>query len=285
MSTSIPIVISESNLSHAWARAFLEVFDRSKKSLHPFCITLDGFADDEPMETPEIRRALDKSLSNHSRHKCSIAISASTIFPVRGSYKVNSRSRKAIYKWYTEKMLPRLKKRDSRNQYGTYFERMIAFEGTKHTSTGTEIKQVNQLEHIIEDWSRPRTRSKRPRHSALQVSCFDPPKDHTGQSVRGFPCLQQVSFGYDDEKGLSISAYYPTQYIYDRAYGNYLGLCQLGTFMARSLELSLSRLNCFVAHPELGDTTKEEVRDVADLARNHLEVREENDSNADGTEE
>ncbi len=103
--------------------------------------------------------------------------------------------------------------------------------------------------------------------------------------MRGFPCLQQVSFGYDDEGGLSISAYYPTQYIYDRAYGNYLGLCQLGAFMARSLGLSLSRFNCFIVHPELGDTTKEEVKDVADIVRNHLEAREESGNNADGARE
>lgn len=262
MSTNPPKVIAATNLSYAWAKAFLEVFSRPKISLCPLCISLDGFTNNTPVEIPEIRRALDASLSNHPQPpKYSVAVTAATIFPKRGQFKTDFHSRNEMYQWYLEKLLPRLKKRDPRNSHGTYFERMIAFEGARHK----EIKQVNQLELIIKDWTRPRAKIKRPRHSALQVSCFDPVKDQTGQSVRGFPCLQQVSFGYDDSEGLSISAYYPTQYIYDRAYGNYLGLCQLGAFMAGALGLSLARFNCFIAYPQLGATTKTEVRNFASV--------------------
>jgi thymidylate synthase len=105
--------------------------------------------------------------------------------------------------------------------------------------------------------------SHRPRLSALQVSCFDPPKDHTGQPVRGFPCLQQVSFAYDNSGGLAVSAYYPSQYIFDRGYGNYLGLCHLGQFMASEMGLQLVRLNCYVNSPLRGDTPKRALGDLA----------------------
>jgi hypothetical protein len=94
----------------------------------------------------------------------------------------------------------------------------------------------------------------------LQAACFDPLKDHTGQSVRGFPCLQQVSFAHDQNDGLAVNAYYPTQYVFDRGYGNYLGLCHLGHFMAHELGLQLLRVNCYIGRPELGNATKSSLR-------------------------
>ena len=165
-----------------------------------------------------------------------------------------------MYDWFLNKMLPRLRQRDRRNQYGTYFERMIAFHGVKWRDGKMEPATVNQLERVIADWTRPRAHHKRPRHSALQIACFDPPKDLTGQSVRGFPCLQQVSVAYDDQGCLALSAFYPTQYIYDRAYGNYLGLCTLGRFLSDAMGLRFVRFNCFIAHPKLGDVEKTKLR-------------------------
>ena len=47
-----------------------------------------------------------------------------------------------------------------------------------------------------------------------------------------------------------------------RAYGNYLGLCHLGHFMAHELGLELVRVNCFIARPELGDITKSVLRRI-----------------------
>jgi hypothetical protein len=55
---------------------------------------------------------------------------------------------------------------------------------------------------------------------------------------------------------LAVSAYYPTEYIFDRGYGNYLGLCHLGEFMAHEMGLNLVRLNCYINAPGLGDVNK-----------------------------
>ena len=72
----------------------------------------------------------------------------------------------------------------------------------------------------------------------------------------GFPCLQQVSFTHDNANGLIINAFYPTQYVFDRAYGNFLGLCRLGAFMAAYIQLNVVRFNCFIATPQIGKPTK-----------------------------
>lgn len=268
MSTKLPKLICEDNLSYAWGRAFLNVFDRSSSHLCPLNISITGFTDGVPAEVLELRQALDSSLANEDKFSC--AISAATIFPFRQWRHVTSFPRDKLYRWYMGALLPRLKKRCPANQYGTYFERMIAFQGVKKKNGKEIVEPVNQLEHIISDWTKKRSHPKRPRQSALQVVCFDPAKDHTGQSVRGFPCLQQVSFAYDDNGGMAVNAFYPTQYIYDRAYGNYLGLCQLGGFMAHAMGLTLVRFSCFIGHPELGGVRKCDVRALADTVRQML---------------
>ncbi len=98
----------------------------------------------------------------------------------------------------------------------------------------------------------------------MQLSCFDPAKDHTGQPVRGFPCLQQVGLSHDGDKRIAVHAFYPTQYIFDRGYGNYLGLCHLGSYIAHQTGLQFARLNCYIGEPHLGDVNK---RDLARLAK------------------
>lgn len=127
--------------------------------------------------------------------------------------------------------------------------------------TRGEGKTIDQLGFIIDLL---RNSQRWPRQSALQISCFDPAKDHTGQPVRGFPCLQQVGLSHDGDKRIAVHAFYPTQYIFDRGYGNYLGLCHLGSYIAHQTGLQFARLNCYIGQPHLGDVNK---RDLAEFAK------------------
>jgi len=61
-----------------------------------------------------------------------------------------------------------------------------------------------------------------------------------------------------------VHAFYPTQYIFDRGYGNYAGLCHLGSYIAHQTGLQFARLNCYIGEPHLGDVNK---RDLAELAK------------------
>ncbi len=269
MSTKVPDpTIFETNLSYAWGRAFLITMDRSDRDLTPLVISIAGFANSVPMEDLRSRQALDGSLARHEKYSCTE--SALTIFPYKHWKRAGYPPGQQLFRWYLDKFLPRLKARDRENQYGTYFQRMIAFQGARLKDGKNIIETKNQLKHITKIWHRSSETGRRPRQSALQVTCFDPVKDHTGQAVRGFPCLQQVSFTYDNAAGLAINAYYPTQYLFDRAYGNYLGLCHLGHFMAHELGLKLIRLNCFIGHPELGDINKTELRGLEKTVREVL---------------
>ena len=264
MTTTKPVLISETNLSYAWGRAFIELVDRPSASPAPLAITLTGFRRGEPEEDEAIRAEVDKALQARSRN--SVAISGFVIFPYQPWVRRGRPPRGQFFTWCLEKLVPRLKARDSRNRRGLYFERMMQFE----YGTANNPQAVNQLAHIIDLWHFCANQGRRPRQSALQASCFNPRTDHNRQPRLGFPCLQQVSFTYDDSNGLAVNAFYPTQYIFDRGYGNYLGLCHLGAFMAHELGLELVRFNCFVARAELGDVNKSEVQALADFVRSAL---------------
>lgn len=260
MRTLAPITISESTLTKAWGRAFQHVF-QNPHDAGPMAVSF-GLSDaGEPQEDPAVRRTVDQALRSQRKVKVSVQENAAMLFPQRTWQLYQEQGRAAFYKHYITDIFPRIKSLTKRKFYGTYFERMIRY-----------ADGVNQLEHIIEFWKRCRKTNRRPRPSSLLAACFDPHRDHTFEPLRGFPCLQQVSFAYDQNgKGLAISAFYPCQYVFDRGYGNYLGLSHLGKFMADALQLRLVRVNCFVAAPLLGDVTKSSVASVCSCVKQCLE--------------
>jgi thymidylate synthase len=130
------------------------------------------------------------------------------------------------------------------NNKGVYFRRLMAYlpEGMP-----AESKPVNQLKHVVETF-----RGGNHRHSALQASIFDPTRDHTHNRRRGFPCLQQVALDASDRE-LAATGFYALQHHVPKAYGNYLGLCWLGRFMAHQMGLRLSQVTCVASSLKLGD--------------------------------
>ena len=71
--------------------------------------------------------------------------------------------------------------------------------------------------------------------------------------------MQQVSFAPCGEGGLAIIGYYATQYVVERAYGNYLGLCRLGQFMAHEMGLRFDQMVC-IATPVKLERPKKSLR-------------------------
>jgi len=238
--------IESPDLSVAWGQALITAASARADSIAPVIVSVGGFDGELPPENARIRAAADKLLVKEGKNP--VRVSAMTIFPWEMWQR---RGRPPCGKFCdlcVRQLAPRLKARDVRNRNGIYFERMMAFDGRK----AGKQRVVNQLAFVIELLKRQRM----PRRSALQLACFDPAKDHTGQPVRGFPCLQQVSLTHDGGNRLAVNAYYPTPYILDRAYGNYLGLCHLGAFVAHQTDMKFVRLNCFVGRPELGEIGK-----------------------------
>jgi thymidylate synthase len=224
--------IEGENISSAWLRAFMESATSDPPSLivsirpPPKCL-----------ENKETRNTLDEHLSKCSEYTCRTV--ANTIFPA--SLWDKSSNRHKLYNRY-KYIWPYLS-RYSQNKNGTYFQRLIGFQ--KKGKPGRNIKSSykNQLEEIIRFWNESNNR----RRSALQASIFDPHIDHKQAPYLGFPCMQQISFrplGNNGKDGLVAVGYYPTQLIFEKAYGNYLGIYRIGSFMAEEMGLDFKGIDC-----------------------------------------
>jgi hypothetical protein len=240
-----PLILEDEDLACAWGRALVHVVDHPGTAISPLIISLTGFADGGTKEDPIIRAALDAALNEESMQ--SVHTVANTIFP-QSLWRICGNDRGLLYSKYLSSV-PRYRAlAPSKNARGLYFERLIHFAPTGVATANA----VNQLEFIITAF----TAKKGVRVSMLQASVFDPTRDHTRAAQLGFPCLQHISFVPVRDGTLVVNAFYATQQLFDKAYGNYLGLCRLGHFMAGEMGLRLGRLNCFVGVAKLERVTK-----------------------------
>ena len=229
--------VEDTNLSYAWGRVFLHVMERGVNEIAPLVVQVHVSESGIPCEDMQIRRALDSALNARREDNCGAV--ANTMFPE--SLWNPGRPRADLYARY-KRLLPLLKRHYLENRNGLYFERMIQYD---------DEQPVNQLEHVITTYC-----GNNHRRSALQLTVFDPHHDHTNQRQRGFPCLQSVTFSPVGEE-LHVTAFYPLQTLFAKAYGNYLGLCRLGHFVAHELNLDFTRLTCIAAVAKLASTKHE----------------------------
>jgi hypothetical protein len=250
MSTAAPKELIVANtLSEAWLQALRTVVAPGNISPSPLIVSFNNFSAGLPVEIDTIRTAVDRELKDRSL--VSVETNAAMIFPLGNLQLLESRlGRKAsiveLSVYYRDKVYPRLLASDRRaNGKGTYFLRMISFGMAPRISS---LGGHNQLEKLFEIWQN----NPRIAQSVLQLAIRDPERDLTHNPRPFFPCLQQVSFAYDQSGGVSVTGYYPTQYIFDRAYGNYVGLSHLGYYVAREMNKTLVRVNCISANPLIG---------------------------------
>jgi hypothetical protein len=234
MSTS-PLLIDEASISRVWAKAILHVLAHPGKTIAPLVVSIRGFGQNQIPEDATFRAAVDATLeaaSEQSPHTV-----ANTIFP-QSIWRLARGNRQRLYELYIQSF-PRFQALAKRqNRRGLYFERLIRWR----PGDGS----INQLEWIIAQYrGRPGVR-----RSALQACLFDPDRDHIPDAQLGFPCLQQISFVPEGD-ALVMNAFYAKQSLFQKAYGNYLGLCRLGVFMAGEMGLRLERVNVTVGVAEL----------------------------------
>ncbi len=224
--------IEDRNLSCAWARALQLASAPGFTELIPLIVAVTGFDKRGSFEEElRIRTALNALLAKEEKQ--SVDTVANTIFPA--SLWNPTAKRQLLFQRY-RRVLSRLRRASRKNSHGMYFERMIS---------GGPVGRENQLDFAIDTY----LGRKGVRRSVLQVGVFNPNHDHSAAAQLGFPCLQHVTFAPSDG-GLCVNAFYATQYLVERAYGNYVGLCRLGQFVAREMGLPLTRVTCFTGIAE-----------------------------------
>lgn len=241
-------VISGSNISEVWAKVFYRVHKSTGHECSPIiaCIELEDTS--KPKQNLTIRNELNDALSKAGTG-LSIDTVANTIFPT--NLWNSNLPREKLYERY-DSIWPLIQK-CSKNNLGVYFRRMTAYQ-----PEGLE-KPINQLERII--LSRKKGTKRR---STFQLTIFDPSKDHKDAPFQKFPCLTSVSF-VPSKKGLCITGFYPMQSIFERAYGNYLGLINLGQFVAHEMSMPLHKMIC------ISGVAKRGMKDKITPIYNHLE--------------
>lgn len=256
-----PRVYKDNLISAAWADILLDLIDNPGTEISPLVVSLGGFSKDDDIDEIEcIRHELDSCLKAKSQR--SVERVAFTIFPER-LWKIVRYDRAKLFELYKSTYPRYLAMNRRENRRGIYFERLTMFR-SKLGNTGP--CDGNQLEWII---SQNRSNSgKSVRDSLLQASIFDPAQDHVPDARLQFPCLQHVSF-VPTRDGLVLNAFYATQYIFEKAYGNYLGLAHLGRFMARELDMEFVRLNVTVGVAKIGQVKKSDrvIQPLLDVCR------------------
>lgn len=222
-------VFTGANLSEVWASAFLCVAGSQHRELSPLVATVTTpFG---VQERQDIRDLLEQSLRQAGQP--GIDTVASTIFP-KSQWDPN-RPRDALFKRY-DAIWPRIK-RVRQNNRGTYFRRFTSFGD----------QGLNQLDTVLRVWQSAKSDGRGHRRSALQLAVLDPTADRSEMPRLGFPCLHQVSIVPGADGCLSIAGFYATQTMFEKAYGNYLGLAQLGMFVAHELNMTLASVTCVAA--------------------------------------
>jgi hypothetical protein len=225
--------IEAANLSDAWIRAAQLFTKPGRKEIAPVTVTFAGVSTTQIQETKKTRNSLDAYLAA-GKGLQTVETVANTIFPVALWNRALPRA--AIFRRY-EQILPRLHSASKENRRGLYFERM---------TTGGPQGAENQLNFALTEY----TARKGVRRSVLQIGIFQPARDHSASALLGFPCLQHVVFT-PTPSGLTVCGFYATQYLVERAYGNYLGLARLGQFVAHELGCELHRVTCMAGLLEL----------------------------------
>jgi hypothetical protein len=260
--------VSAPDVSSAWLDACSRLATLPKaKAFH----TVVRIADPR-REDPHLRAELERLRATHTTPALyPIDTVVNTLFPVQLAASCTTHEQlttryRALY--------PRLRE-IPRNVHGTYFGRLVAYPGAAH-----KPDPVDQLARVI---TRLDKLSKSARWNAIyeagvaHVTDTDPDladQNPGAGEVTGidavirvaaldtqtldFPCLSHCSFQLDSATNtVHLAAYYRSHYMFDRAYGNYLALGHLLTWVATQAGLTPGSLTVMAGCARLGCTQAE----------------------------
>lgn len=232
------------DVTRAWIAA-CNALDRkdnpSRTGLHTVVRITDPTADDTGF-----RADLDR-LRIARKHE-PIETVASTLFPAALAAQAGDHA--GLVARYRA-AYPRLKRYPG-NAHGTYFGRLVAYPGAKRS----EIDQVGKIISRL----RKQAAGRGPMTAAYEANLAHP-DDVPAEALvhaadrdnlyRGFPCLNHCSFQLDRDGRVHGVALYRSQYMFERAYGNYLGLGRLLAYIADQAGLSPGTLTVLAGYAHL----------------------------------
>jgi len=240
--------VSGPDITAAWIRACtaLDQFP-SRRAYHTVVRIEDPTSDD-----PSIRAQLDQILA--SKQKQPVRTVANTIFPA--AMARSAKDHDALVARYKD-VFPTLKRLHRGNQLGTYFDRLINYPGPRGSS--------DQLAFII-GRLRQQQETRGPMTACYEANLISPTDDHgpgvvavsapvrvpgIDNGIMQFPCLSHCSFQFDRAGRIHLTALYRSQYMVERAYGNYLGLGELLAYVANHSGLDVGGLTVVAGYAQI----------------------------------
>jgi hypothetical protein len=213
-------------------------------------------------EDSNIRGALDRLISEHraagGRDVFPVETVANTIFPAEYFPTLEDpEARTRGYDKYKESQ--RLRRRAKGSRRGTYFERMIDWNGDNNQLERviTKLNQARELGHECSNLTEVAIST--PEDYELRV--YNPSKD---QVQEGFPCLSHISVSLVSGR-LHLTSTYRSQFFLSRAYGNLLGLGRLLTFISAQTGYPVGELVNVATHARLDVVRGAGVRRIAKM--------------------
>jgi hypothetical protein len=242
-------LIKAETISAAWLDAFEYLLGNEGKGVNL------GVAFASNGEDPAIRAALDEFVAEWRAGKrrpvlYPASTVANTLFP-QALYRhgPGSEARERLYRLHERAM--RVQKRYSKKD--SYFDRLVNWPGA-------EGEPFNQLEHVIDRLAKQLKRTG-PLSSAYEIGVAHPSDGLGGEArvyapgvdkrLMSFPCLSHISFTLVSGR-LHVSALYRNQDFVARAYGNYLALARVGSFVAAETGCELGEMLCLATHADAG---------------------------------
>lgn len=224
-----PIVICEDSFQIAWAKAIISLSDHNWKAWNVLV----------QIDCPELYdKASDELLKNFANNHKLIPPKhvAHTIFPQ--TFLKPGISKDRLYEKYWKFF--RLSRNMPHSGWGTYFERMIRYS--------TPDGEIDQLGSIINNIN------NRSRNYGASYTIVIPYPHRDLNKLMGAPCLNYITIQVENstnpikEKLINLLAVYRNHDFTERAYGNYLGLCNLMKYIAQETDSLIGTLTCVSSH-------------------------------------
>lgn len=238
------IAIKRTTISSAWLEALEQLIQVGGEAVNVAVAIEDPTAED-----PGVRQVLDGFIETVAKQQpkqspYAVVTVANTIFP-QALYiaRLGRAARPHLYEMH--RLASRVDRR--RNRDGTYFDRLVNWSGPEG--------QVNQLDMAIDRLEAARKRGHRVGNAfelqlsgglgeGLSLPVYQAGRDNR---VMGFPCLSHISLSLFDSR-VHMTALYRNHDWISRAYGNYVGLGRLLTFIAREAGFESGELVCVSSH-------------------------------------
>jgi thymidylate synthase len=248
-------IVTGKTTSDAWAAAFDVLADAKGRRLFHFAVRIEH-ADEE---VRSVREIADRFMKNQELERDPTIVTVrNTIFP------------KTLVRLASgPEDLPRVyevgqphRRRYASNSKGRYFERMILGRGG---AKGVGINQIAETVRKLRD--RPIGKARYEvdlglgDDDSVAIGVYQAERDITKPVRSAFPCMSHLSFQRDGDV-VHVLAYYRSQDVATKAYGNYLGIGQLGAYVARQSDLVLGTVTVVAGIAELNPSPAGLVKSV-----------------------